>query len=239
VGESQSSACQTGFTEGGYIDFLFYVDAFKVSVSSSNASMGSVYIGEAGVTTKTCSSDGTETATLTAVPEAGYEFVSWTLNGEVVSTDAVYTTTAVTETREYVANFQFKPVDPREVKVATNDSSKGYATIVSPATSESSIVTGEMVTVKAVAANEDNTFVNWTVAGVVVSTDATYTYSGAEAVTLVGIYAVFSLVATSLLLSPLENKPLIGMNNTTINSSKRVHTHQRLFFGFCFLSSCF
>ena len=123
------------------------------------------------------------------VPAAGYEFVNWTLNGEVVSTEAVYTTTAVTETRSYVATFKFKPVDPREVKVASNDAAKGYATIVSPATSESSIVTGEIVTVKAVAANEDNVFVNWTVNGVEVSTEATYTYTGAEAVTLTANFA--------------------------------------------------
>ena len=44
---------------------------------------------------------------------------------EEVSTDAVYTTTAVTETRAYVANFRFKPIDPREVKVATNDAAQG------------------------------------------------------------------------------------------------------------------
>ena len=189
VGESPSSACQTGFTEGGYLDFLFYVDAFKVTVSSANPTMGSVYIGQEGVTSKTCAADGSDTATLTAVAEAGYEFVNWTLNGAVVSTEAVYTTTAVTETREYVANFQFKPIDPREVKVASNDAAKGYAAIVSPATSESSIVTGEMVTVKAVAANDDNVFVNWTVNGVEVSTEATYTYTGAEAVTLTANFA--------------------------------------------------
>ena len=219
VGESPSSACQTGFTEGGYLDFLFYVDAFKVSVSSANTTMGSVYIGTEGVTTKTCSSDGTDTATLTAVPEAGYEFVSWTLNGAVVSTDAVYTTTAVTETREYVANFQFKPVDPREVKVATNDASKGYATIISPATSESSIVTGEMVTVKAVAANDDNVFVNWTINGTVVSTDATYTYSGAEAVTLKANFATRYAITVN---QTTGGTVTVKQNGTVINSGDRV-----------------
>ena len=45
------------------------------------------------------------TVTLTATPNSGYNFVNWTKNGSVVSTDATYTFTA-TETAEYVANFQ-------------------------------------------------------------------------------------------------------------------------------------
>ena len=169
-------------------EFYLFSRSFTVTVSSSNVAMGNVYIGAQGITSVDCSSEGTDTAVLTAVPVSGYEFVNWTLNGTIISTDAVYTTDAVTETREYVANFKFKPVDPREVKVASNDASKGYATIISPQTSESSIVTGEMVTVKAVAAN-NNAFVNWIVNGVVVSTEATYTYSGAEPVTLQANFA--------------------------------------------------
>ena len=45
-----------------------------------------------------------ETVTLTATPNNGYNFVNWTQNGSVVSTDATYTFTA-TESAEYVANF--------------------------------------------------------------------------------------------------------------------------------------
>ena len=200
-------------------EFYLFSNSFTVSVSSANTAMGSAYIGAEGTTSIACSSDGTETATLTAVPAAGYEFVSWTLNGAVVSTDAVYTTTAVTETRAYVANFQFKPVDPREVKVATNDASKGYATIISPATSESSIVTGEMVTVKAVAANDDNVFVNWTINGTVVSTDATYTYSGAEAVTLKANFATRYAITVN---QTTGGTVTVKQNGTVINSGDRV-----------------
>ena len=200
-------------------EFYLFSRSFTVSVSSSDTAMGSAYIGTEGTTSVACSSDGTETATLTAVPMAGYEFVNWTLNGAVVSTDAVYTTTAVTETREYVANFQFKPVDPREVKVATNDASKGYATIISPATSESSIVTGEMVTVKAVAANDDNVFVNWTINGTVVSTDATYTYSGAEAVTLKANFATRYAITVN---QTTGGTVTVKQNGTVINSGDRV-----------------
>ena len=44
---------------------------------------------------------------MTAEANADYAFANWTLNGEVVSTDAVYTTDAITENREYVANFVY------------------------------------------------------------------------------------------------------------------------------------
>ena len=219
VGENPSSACQSGFTEGGYLDFLFYVDAYKVSVSSADASMGSAYIGQEGVTSKTCSADGTDVVTLTAAPIAGYEFVNWTLNGVEVSTNAVYTTTAITETREYVANFKFKPIDPREVKVTSNDTSKGYATIVSPATTESSIVTGEMVTVKAVAANDDNTFVNWTINGVEVSTEATYTYVGEAAATLQANFATRFAVTINQTTGGILT---VKQGSTTLSSGDRV-----------------
>ena len=200
-------------------EFYLYSSSFTVSVSSADPTMGSAYIGTEGTTSVACSSDGTETATLTAVPAAGYEFVNWTLNGTEVSTDAVYTTTAVTETRAYVANFKYKPVDPREVKVISNDTSKGYATIISPATSESSVVTGEMVIVKAVAANDDNVFVNWTINGVQVSTEATYTYVGAEATTIQANFATrFTITINQLSGGTLTVK----QGSTTLSSGDRV-----------------
>ncbi|GAB1404484.1 hypothetical protein MASR1M74_16630 [Lentimicrobium sp.] len=46
-----------------------------------------------------------QTATLIATPAVGYEFVNWTENGDVVSTDSEYTFT-VTSNRTLVANFE-------------------------------------------------------------------------------------------------------------------------------------
>ena len=52
------------------------------------------------------------TLTLTATPNDGYQFVNWTLNGTVVSTDATFTTEAITAEIQYVANFQeIRPED--------------------------------------------------------------------------------------------------------------------------------
>ena len=45
-----------------------------------------------------------ETVTLTAIPNTGYTFINWTENGEVVSTEAIYSFT-VTGNRSLVANF--------------------------------------------------------------------------------------------------------------------------------------
>ena len=45
-----------------------------------------------------------EEVTLTATPAEGYEFLNWTVKGEVVSTEAIYQPT-ITEHTDYVANF--------------------------------------------------------------------------------------------------------------------------------------
>jgi hypothetical protein len=50
------------------------------------------------------------TATLTATADANYNFVNWTENGEIVSTDAIYTFT-VEGDRTLVANFELATVD--------------------------------------------------------------------------------------------------------------------------------
>ena len=200
-------------------EFYLYSSSFTVSVSAADPTMGSAYIGTEGTTSISCSSDGTETATLTAVPVAGYEFVNWTLNGTEVSTDAVYTTTAVTESRSYVANFKFKPVDPREVKVASNDATKGTAMIISPATEGTSVVTGEMVTVKAVVNGNDNIFVNWTINGEEVSTEETFTYSGAAAVTLQANFSTQYLITIN---ETSGGSLTVKKGATTLNSGDRV-----------------
>ena len=200
-------------------EFYLYSSSFAVSVSAADPTMGSAYIGTEGTTSISCSSDGTDIATLTAVPAAGYEFVNWTLNGEVVSTEAVYTTTAVTESRSYVANFKFKPVDPREVKVASNDATKGTAMIISPATEGTSVVTGEMVTVKAVVNGNDNIFVNWTINGEEVSTEETFTYSGAAAVTLQANFSTQYLITIN---ETSGGSLTVKKGATTLNSGDRV-----------------
>ena len=168
------------------VEFYLYSSSYAVTVSSSDPEIGTAYIGEEGVTTVGCSVEGTDVVTITAQPVAGYRFVSWMLNGEVVSNDAVYTTTEVTESREYVATFEFATLEPRTVKVASNDKTKGYAVFVSPMPegTATDVTTGEIVTVEAIAQSSDDFFVNWTINGVAVGTEPTYEYLGAEAATI-------------------------------------------------------
>ena len=73
---------------------------FNVIVNSDNTSMGTVSGGGE------YSNDGTESATITATPSAGYAFSHW-LNsaGDIVSTSATYTFT-VTATDTYTAVFR-------------------------------------------------------------------------------------------------------------------------------------
>lgn len=52
--------------------------------------------------------DKDASVTVTAAPESGYQFVDWTENGSVVSTDASYTFTASTD-RTLTANFKLLP----------------------------------------------------------------------------------------------------------------------------------
>ena len=76
-----------------------------------------------------------------------------------------------------------------------------------------------MVTVKAVAANDDNVFVNWTINGVQVSTEATYTYVGAEAATIQANFATrFTITINQISGGTLTVK----QGSTTLSSGDRV-----------------
>ncbi len=81
-------------------------DKYRVRVSAADNN-GKVYIDAENTTTKFVANDGEQTVVLKAEPNENYDFLNWTLNGEVVSTDAEYTTTAITENRDYIANFVF------------------------------------------------------------------------------------------------------------------------------------
>ena len=68
--------------------------------------------------------------TLTATPAAGYTFVNWTENGEIVSTDAIYSFT-VTDNRTLIANF-------------TQNQTTNHWMPVSQGTSGSMVLTGKI-----------------------------------------------------------------------------------------------
>ena len=128
--------------------------------------------------------------TLTATPNIAYNFVNWTKNGEVVSTNRVYTFT-VTEEAEYVANFAIKTF---EIAVSANPEEQG--SVSGAGTYEY----GETVTLTGTP-NTGYIFFKWTKNGVEVSQDATYTFTAVDGVAgeYVGHFAtkVFNITASA------------------------------------------
>jgi len=104
--------------------------------------------------------------TLTAVAATGYHFVNWTKEDEVVSTTATYTFT-VEDPGEYVAHFEVNTYDI----TATADPTEG-------GTVEGDGIYEHFSECTLIAtANDTYAFVNWTINGEVVSTDAEYTFT--------------------------------------------------------------
>jgi hypothetical protein len=104
--------------------------------------------------------------TLTATANEGYEFVNWTKNGALVSTNSVYTFTVI-ETATYVAHFQ---VQSYTITVAANPENGG--TIEGGGIYEY----GQTCTVRATEANGYH-FVNWTENDGQVSSNTEYTFT--------------------------------------------------------------
>ena len=120
----------------------------------------------AGTVTGTNTYEHGSTATLTATANTGYTFANWTNNGSVVSTNASYSFT-VTEATNLVANFTLNSYSV----TATADPTVGGSII-----GTGNYNYGSSANLTATPANGYQ-FVNWTVNGEVVSTDANYSFT--------------------------------------------------------------
>ena len=106
------------------------------------------------------------TANIQASPNAGYNFINWTENGEVYTTDPNFSV-IVFSNRNFVANFEVQTfdvqvsVDPVEAATVTGEGNYNY---------------GDEVTLT-LTRNEDYRFVNWTEDGEVVSEEMTYIFN--------------------------------------------------------------
>lgn len=106
-----------------------------------------------------------ETLTLTASANDGYVFVNWTVNGEIVSTDAEFITEPIYSNINFKANFE---------KVKYNvEVVAGEGGTVSPEEKQE-VTNGGQITITATAA-EGYRFVNWSVGDEVVSNSNPYT----------------------------------------------------------------
>lgn len=108
--------------------------------------------------------------TLTATANEGYVFVNWTLNGEEVSSNSTYTTTATADA-EYTANFKEskEPNTPAEVTIKTESTIGGNATVNGMA--EITVTAGSEVSLEAIP-DEGYIFVEWRNGIDIVSTNA-------------------------------------------------------------------
>ncbi len=132
-----------------------------------------------------------QTATLTATANTGYEFVNWTEDNEIVSTDTEYSFT-VTTNRRLVAHFG---IGTYTISASANPAEGGTVEGADEYTY------GQTATVRATA-NENYNFTNWTEDNEVVSTDAEYSFTVTADRNLVAnfIYnepAVYTITATA------------------------------------------
>ncbi len=150
------------FNSGNYAVFNIHpINAsvnYTVSVSATPSEGGTV------------SGGGTynqgEACTVIATPSLGYTFVNWTENGTQVSTDAHYNFT-VNGDRTLVAHFQSNPICT--VTTSSNPATGGTTT------GGGSYFQGQSCTIHATA-NTGYSFVNWTLEGLQVSTNANFTF---------------------------------------------------------------
>jgi len=137
-------------------------------------------------------------AHLTALPNTGFEFIDWTEESHLVSTDSILKF-MVTDSRSLVANFSLKYYD---ITVSANPTFGGTV-------SENyyHIPHGASVTVSAIP-NPTYNFINWTHNGIPVSTDETYIFSAVESCNLVANFELKRYHITTLA------NPTTGGNTT-------------------------
>ena len=140
------------------------------------------------------------TCTLVATANEDYAFVNWTRGGIEVSADATYSF-AVTEAGVYVAHFYLESVSYQITAIA-NPSAGGTVT------GGGSYHPGEPCTLTAMA-NVGYTFVNWTLNGEEVSTDATYSFTVTEAVAYAANFAPVTCEVTTAV-NPEESGSITG-----------------------------
>ena len=121
-----------------------------------------------------------DNCTLYAIAASGYEFVNWTLNGSIVSTEASFSF-PVTSNAVYVAHFN-RIVNHYSVTVSMEPTSAG--SVIGAGSYEE----GTSCTLIAIA-NPTYAFVSWTENGAVVSTNDHYTFTVDRDRNLVAVFS--------------------------------------------------
>ena len=203
-GSVVSSSASYTFTITGNRNLVANFSAISYTVTtSSNPSAG-------GSTTGGGSYACNSSVTVTATPSSCYQFVNWTENGNVVSSNASYTFT-ITSNRNLVANFS---VISYTVTTSSNPSAGGTTT------GGGSYSCNSSVTVTATPSSCYQ-FVNWTENGNVVSSNASYTFTINSNRNLVANFSVISYTITTSS-NPSAGGSTTGGGSYACNSSGTV-----------------
>ena len=186
------------YPDGGTIEFIafFELNTYEIT-ASANPTEGGTISGEGLVDGVGTFPHGSE-CTLTANVATGYNFVNWTEDGTVVSTDVAYTF-MVEEAHVLVANFELKSYDiAATANLAVGGTVEGGGTYNH----------FDECTLTAEAA-EGYSFVNWTEDGVEVSTAPEYTFVVTGERTLVANFTLDIYVIT-VEANPVEGGTIEG-----------------------------
>ena len=171
----------------------FNINTYTVSVTANPSNGGTVTGGDTFTYGESC--------TITAAVNNGFTFINWTEGGSYVSSDATYTFT-VTDNRDFVAHFTENPLPFYTITVVAKPSQGG--TIIGGGTYQE----GQSCTVKAIPATGYE-FEKWTENGVLVSTDANYTFTVTNNRDLVANFSVLTY-AISANVDPAAGGTIVG-----------------------------
>ena len=158
------------------VTYTATIPLLTVTVSSADENMGSV-------TASATEVEYEDRVKVTATANDGYYFVKWTdVNDNTISESFSYTF-VVTESVELIAHFAPLESGERTIKTAVNDDSKGYVIIGASMDKNPSVTTADPVELSAYT-QPGCVFMNWTIDGVVISTNPNYTYTRKKSVTL-------------------------------------------------------
>lgn len=151
-----------------------------------------------------------QTVTVIATPNSNWNFLNWTENGNPVSTELSYSFIA-SANRDLVASFSMNQVT---VSTTASPSSGGTTT------GDGTYSIGDQVTATATP-NTGYGFVNWTVDGTVVSTQATYSFVASSSVNLVANFSVLQFTVTTTA-NPVAGGSVSGDGTYSYNANVTV-----------------
>ena len=170
-----------------------FMQLYTINVSASPTDGGTVTGGGTYQQGQQC--------TVIATAAQGFTFTDWTENGSVVSTDPNYSFPVISN-RTLVANFTVQAPNTYSINVLPNPNNGGNVT------GGGTYQHGQQCIVTATA-NDGYTFINWTEDGIVVSTQASYTFTVNSNRTLVANFQIQSFNVT-VTIDPVEGGTVTG-----------------------------